>query len=68
MFKGKETLFNWIIFHGNNLQMFTEGLNIVGDTYFDWHNILTLLKNFLNRHISEIQLGMETNFEILKSL
>lgn len=44
MFKGKEKLFNWIIFHGNNLQMFAEGLNIVGGTYFDWHNVLTLLK------------------------
>lgn len=33
MFKGKETLFNWILFHGNNLQMFIEGLNTEGDIF-----------------------------------
>lgn len=34
MFKGKETLFNWILFHGNNLQMFIEGLNTEGDIFW----------------------------------
>lgn len=44
MFKVKETLFTWILFHGNNFWVFIDGLNIVGDTYFELHNVLTLLK------------------------
>lgn len=48
--------------------MCINSLNIAGETYFELHNALTLLKISLNRHGLEIQLGMKTDFEIMKSL
>lgn len=68
LFKEKEMLFTQILFHGNHFPMCINSLNIAGETYFELHNALTLLKISLNRHGLEIQLGMKTDFEIMKSL